>query len=508
MPNQWPPSSTLPHISIESDEDVVCDQERPRPELVDGVDPEQGQRVEGWGWIELFVAIQLLWGLLLFVPGMQPLRVYIRALPYVTSLGALVFYMQRGKGEPLAASTLWLLGVFGLLALNLLHEETHLLGGIAQVIFQVSIAAPMFWVPRAVRSEARFLRLLWVIFAASFVSAAIGVLQVYYPDQFMPPEFSALGRALNPELVHALTYTGADGREIIRPPGLTDLPGGAAISGLTTMVLGIALAVHGHRTKIVRALCFAAAPIGMTALYLTQVRSFTVMAVVSVWLFAAMRLRQGRIVQGGWIVIASVGLVAASFMWAATLGGESLSERFSGLADTGFFTTFQENRGLFIQYTLDELLFKYPWGAGLGRWGMMHVYFGDASMWQAPPIHVEIQMTGWLLDGGVLMWVFYGGALASALRFGYLLAVRDVSDSLNTSPQSSCLSRSRSSASVLRARCSTRSSALSSGPSRRGCSVPRRAFRKWGRTGSVGKIRRERDSRSVPHVLHPDAPPW
>lgn len=445
MPNQWPPSSTLPDILTESDRDLVSGQARPGPEPVDGstwlsIDPEQSRWVEGsrheaaegWGWIELFVAIQLLWGLLLFVPGMQPLRVYIRALPYVTSLGALVFYMRRGTGEPLAASTLWLFGVFGLLALNLLHEETHLLAGIAQVIFQVSIAAPMFWVPRAVRSEARFLRLLWVIFAASFVSAAIGVLQVYYPDQFMPPEFSALGRALNPELVHALTYTGADGREIIRPPGLSDLPGGAAISGLTTVVLGIALAIHGHRRKILRALCFAAAPIGMTALYLTQVRSFTVMAVLSVWLFAAMRLRQGRIVQGGWIVIASVGLVAASFMWAATLGGESLSERFSGLTDTGFFTTFQENRGLFIRYTLDELLFKYPWGAGLGRWGMMHVYFGDASMWQAPPIHVEIQMTGWLLDGGVLMWVLYGSALVSALRFGYLLAIRGVSDSFQS----------------------------------------------------------------------------
>jgi hypothetical protein len=195
------------------------------------------------------------------------------------------------------------------------------------------------------------------------------------------------------------------------------------------MVLGVALAVHGHRTKIVRALCFAAAPIGMTALYLTQVRSFTVMAVLGLFLFAAMRLRQGRIVQGGWIVVASIGLVAASFMWAATLGGESLFERFSGLTDTGFFTTFQENRGLFIQYTISELLFKYPWGAGLGRWGMMQVYFGDASMWQAPPIHVEIQMTGWLLDGGVLMWVFYGGALVSALRFGYLAAIRGVSDS-------------------------------------------------------------------------------
>ena len=418
MSNQWPPSSAVPYLSIESDEDVVSDQERSRPELV-----------EAWGWIELFVTIQLLWGLLLFLPGMQPVRAYIRALPYVTSLGALAFHLRRGTGEPLAASAGWLLGVFGLLALNLLHEETHLLAGIAQVIFQISIAAPVFWMPRTVRSEARLLRLLWVIFAASFVAAATGVLQVYYPDQFMPPEFSALGRALNPDFVSALTYIGADERVIIRPPGLSDMPGGAAVSGLMTMVLGVALAIHGHRTRLVRALCFGAAAVGMTALYLTQVRSFTVMAVISVLVFAALRLRQGRVVQGGLIAVATVGLVAGSFMWAATLGGEALSERFSGLTDTGLFTTFQENRGQFLQYTLNELLFKYPWGAGLGRWGMMQVYFGDASMWQAPPIHVEIQMTGWLLDGGVLMWAFYGGALLSALRFSYLLAIRGVTDS-------------------------------------------------------------------------------
>jgi hypothetical protein len=385
---------------------------------------------EPWGWIELFIAVQLLWGALLFFPRMQPVRVYIRALPYITSIGAMGFYMARNAGERLPSSARWLVAVFALLAVNLLHQETHLAAGIAQVVFQISIAAPMFWVMRTVRSEARFVRLLWVIFIASFAGAAVGVLQVYYPDRFLPPEFSALGRALNPAFVESLTYVGADGRVIIRPPGLSDLPGGAALSGLTTMVLGVALAVHGHQTRLVRALCFGAAVIGMTALYLTQVRSLTVMAVLSVLMLAGMRLRQGRIVQGGWIAAVGGALVVGSFVWAAAVGGESISERFSGLTDTGFFTTFQETRGLFLEYTIDELLYRFPLGAGVGRWGMMQVYFGNASMWQAPPIHVEIQITGWLLDGGVLMWVLYGGALLSAVRLGYMLAVHGATDSL------------------------------------------------------------------------------
>jgi len=46
-------------------------------------------------------------------------------------------------------------------------------------------------------------------------------------------------------------------------------------------------------------------------------------------------------------------------------------------------------------------------------------------VWEYQPIHAEIQPTGWLLDGGVLMWVFYGGALLAALRYSYRVTVHD-----------------------------------------------------------------------------------
>ena len=412
MPNQWPPPSALPYEDLEPA--LASDS------IVD----------EGWGWIELFIAIQLLWGVLLFVPGIQPYRAYIRALPYLSSLGALLWHLTRRTKEVMSPSGRWLIAVFGLMMLNLLHTDTHLMAGIAQIVFQLAIAGPIFWVVRSVQTEPRLLRVMWVIFAASFISAGFGVLQVYYPNQLLPPEFSALARSLNPDYVQALTYRGADGTLIIRPPGLSDLPGGAALSGLITAVLGVALAIHGHPRKMVRALCFGSAAVGMTALYLTQVRSLTIMAVLSVLMFAVIRLRQGRVLQGSGIAVAGVAVIAGSFMWAVTLGGESLSDRFSGLLDTGIFTTFQENRGLFLEYTLREMLFQFPLGAGLGRWGMMHVYFADRAMWQSPPIHVEIQITGWLLDGGFVMWIFYGGALLSAVLFGYRLAVRGATESL------------------------------------------------------------------------------
>lgn len=405
-----PPSSALWQGSLETGARVAC-----------------AERESSWA--ELFIAIQLLWALPLFLPGMQPYRGYIRALPYLVSLAALVYHLQRGSREPAHDSSKWLIAVFALLALNLLHETTHLLAGIGQIVFQLSIAAPAFWMASSVRSEARLERVVWVLFGASLIGSALGVLQVYYPERFLPPEFSSLSRSLNPEIVAALTYVGADGREIVRPPGLSDLPGGAAASGMMTMILGLALAMR-RQHRIVSLACLASAVVGMTALYLTQVRALSVVAAGSVALFALVRFRQGRAFDGAAIVAVGVTLVVGAYAWAVGVGGDALASRFGGLIDDGVLQTFEDHRGQFLRYTLTDLLYEYPFGAGLGRWGTMHVYFGDPTLWQAPAIHAEIQATGWLLDGGIPMWFLYGGALVTAVWFSYLVSVRAASESL------------------------------------------------------------------------------
>jgi hypothetical protein len=165
----------------------------------------------------------------------------------------------------------------------------------------------------------------------------------------------------------------------------------------------------------------------MTALYLTHVRSLTMVAAGSVALFAVLRLRQGRTAEGTLSLAAGVVLVAGGYLWARAVGGDAVTDRFSGLTDESALRMFSEQRGMFIRYTLSELLYEFPFGAGLGRWGMMHVYFGDPTLWQAPPIHVEIQLTGWLLDGGIPLWLLYGGALAVAVRYTYNQAVHAAS---------------------------------------------------------------------------------
>jgi hypothetical protein len=405
MSSQWLPSNVLAHDFATASTPVDADRDK-------------------WGWSEAFVAMLLLGNVLLFVPGAQSYRTLVRAMPYVLSGATLAYYFRHATGERLPTSAKWLLVSFVLLLLNLLHETAHSMAGAAQIVFQICISAPVFWMARSIRSESQIRRLIRVVFVCSAIGSAMGVLQVYFPERFMPPEFSVLARSLNPEIVHSLTYVGADGREIIRPPGLSDMPGGAAVAGMMTMVLGLALALGSNERWFVRVVCAAAAVVGMTALYLTHVRSLTLVAAASVGLFAVMRIRQGRTVEGGATLAVGALLLAGSYLWAIAVGGEAVSERFAGLANDGVLRVFQEQRGSFIRYTLSEMLYEFPFGAGLGRWGMMQVYFGDATLWHAPPIHVEVQLTGWLLDGGVPLWMIHGGALATALLFTYRSAVR------------------------------------------------------------------------------------
>jgi len=58
--------------------------------------------------------------------------------------------------------------------------------------------------------------------------------------------------------------------------------------------------------------------------------------------------------------------------------------------------------------TFGQMLTDAPLGAGLGRWGMAGGYFGTVA---GKGIWAEIQFTGWMIDGGVLMIALYVGAL-------------------------------------------------------------------------------------------------
>jgi hypothetical protein len=392
------------------------------PEMHEVADESVSVPRQRWGWLEWFVLVQVLWGVLLFMPGSQGYRVYIRGFPYVASLVALIACMRSSGADSGSPGARWILASLALMTFSLTHTSTWFVSGTAQIVFQLSIAAPVFWTARHWITRERLERLLLLVFAGNFLSAALGLLQVYYPQTFMPPEFSRMALRLNADVVGALTYIGADGREIIRPPGLTDLPGGAAVSATITALLAFAFATRAQAEHRRRLFFLGAAVIAITVVYLSQVRSMLVMICVCMLSVGVVRLRQGRVAHSAWIVGSAAALVAASFVWAVAVGGESVTERFQSILETGIVQSYQENRGLFLTYTLQELLYEYPFGAGIGRWGMMAAYFGEPSNWRFPALWAEIQLTGWLYDGGILLWICYAAAVLSAAAHTYRIA--------------------------------------------------------------------------------------
>jgi hypothetical protein len=164
--------------------------------------------------------------------------------------------------------------------------------------------------------------------------------------------------------------------------------------------------------------------VGVTVVYLTQIRSMLLMIMGCMLAMALVKLRQGRVLQSGWIAASATLLVMGSFIWAGSVGGEVLEERYRGIVDSGLLRTYQENRGFFLSHTIFDLPFEYPLGAGLGRWGMMSAYFAEPENWRHPALYAELQMTGWLYDGGVLMWIFYPAAILTAMAFSYRLATQ------------------------------------------------------------------------------------
>src|SRR5438046_1576467 len=69
---------------------------------------------------------------------------------------------------------------------------TALLAGVAQVMLYFSVMAPVFWAPVLVKSKRQLRRIMVILLVCNGINAAVGVLQVKFPDQFMPRELSAI----------------------------------------------------------------------------------------------------------------------------------------------------------------------------------------------------------------------------------------------------------------------------------------------------------------------------
>lgn len=374
-----------------------------------------------WGFLELFVILQVLAPAILFIPGTQPLRVPIRLLPFALSIAGLVFVL-RAKHDP-RPHPVWLMlvSIIVYLSLMVLHPQTNsLMAGLAQVGLYASVMAPVLWVPYLVRDERQVLRVLAIVLVCNGINAGVGVLQVIDPDRFLPAEYSSVVEAQG----GPLGYVTDDGKQVIRPPGLSDSPGAVCGPATTAALLGfVALTLRlPWPIKLVGG-TFAA--LGVAAIFLSHVRTNILILggmVIAYLLVLVVQRQTARAV-----VAASVaaGLSIAAFTLAVALGGSAVVDRFSTLVGADPVTVYYSSgRGYMLQYDTAKYLADHPLGAGLGRWGMMRYYFGDADNPRSPPLWAEVQWPAWALDGGWVLLLLYQLAVVREVWYEWSISRR------------------------------------------------------------------------------------
>jgi len=382
----------------------------------DAIPVAHAERV-AWGFPEYFVISQTALPALLYLPGTQGIRLPIRFAAFAVSLAAFIWWQAQSHTRPPAHRAYsWVAGVMGLLALMLFNPyTTSLVGGLAHMMVYFAVMSPLFWAPALVRTPEQLARLLALLLICSGINSLVGVLQVYDPARFMPGELS---RVLSDVGLGAVTFRGPGGQLLMRPPGLFDTPGAVAGPGMYAALLG---AIFGLSAIPLwrRAGAFALSAAGFAAIYLSQVRISLVVAVLMFLIYAGVLMAQRRMAKASTFATFAITLVVASFAVAIALGGESITTRFMTLLTGDPLEVYYRARGIQLNNTFSEVLYTYPLGAGLGRWGMAGAYFGnpgDSGLW------AEIQIAGWMIDGGVPMLFLYGGALVVAALAQFRLA--------------------------------------------------------------------------------------
>ena len=374
--------------------------------------------------VEVFLLFEIACQLALAFTALGAARVVVRIAAFTASLLLLAILPPRGRSHPAGR---WVVLVLLIVGLGIFHPSTNgWVPGIAQAALYLAIVAPLFWVPRSPIDSATLRRAILIIWTFESVSASVGVLQFYFPGR-LEPNLSSVVAAVGNAYVRDLHFAAADGRWIIRPMGLTDVPGGAAVAGLYTVLLGTGLFLSERRVWM-RLACAASMSVGMVCVYLCQVGSILAVLVISQLAFAVILMWRGQKVKSTIMAVLVAAVVLGSFYWAVAVGGDDALSRVEAFRQSPG-DVYLKKRGRFLTETIQDLLPQYPLGAGLGRWGMTSHYFGDRANPDSSAIWVEIQWTGWLLDGGLPLIVAYVAAFAVTFQATLKIALsRDSGD--------------------------------------------------------------------------------
>ena len=374
-----------------------------------GKDSEARKTLADRPWLIGFVLLHIACQMLLLVPELSGVRTLVRMAGFGVSLAFLVLIpSSRVRRTSLRTCALCILALLGL---EFFHPEgSGLLAALASVMMKLAVLAPIFWVPRTGTTAKQLQSLITILWLFYTASALLGVLQSYFPGQFQPP-LAAVLLAKGRTALDGLRIELASGERMFRPMGLTDSPGGAAGAGMYAVLFGTGTLVS-EKTAFPGARLVAGGGMvaGLMCLYLCQVRSLVVMTGVCTLTLLATLLFSGRLSKLVGLLGAVGIIVPGAFALALAIGGESMTARLTTLIESDPGSVYYAHRGLFLEYTLNHDLPLYPLGAGLGRIGMVHRYFGEATgaLW------AEIQWTAWLLDGGVLLVFLYAAAILLA----------------------------------------------------------------------------------------------
>ncbi|WP_394848552.1 hypothetical protein LZC95_13965 [Pendulispora brunnea] len=365
-------------------------------------------------WLLAVIIVQFLCQVAL-MGSLGSYRAIVRSVAFMASLLCIFAIPKAGLRHPARSWSFVSLGLVGVQMLN--PNTAGALGGLAHWAMYLAVLSPIFWVPRLKIDMDDFKRIILVFWAFYALSSAVGVLQVYFPAQFQVDSHDATQNAMR----EGLKITLASGERILRPMGLSDTAGGAAMAGFYTCVVGSGLLL-GKTRWWGRSIVLTGMTMGVFSIYLSHVRSLLVMSLICMLASAAalgLRGKPGKFVLFAGMIVAIFGI---AWIFAVDVGGDSVRDRVSTLTERSAGDVYYANRGHFLEHTLEDLLPEYPFGAGLARWGMMGVYFGDFSR-EAPPIWVEIQWTGWLLDGGIALLIAYPAALVVSLWTAFKVAI-------------------------------------------------------------------------------------
>ena len=369
-----------------------------------------------------FLAVQFLCQALLMVERLGAFRMGFRAATFLSSIGMVILLSSRpARPHPvcrLAAITLLIL------ATGLLHPETIIISGMAHLAFNASIWAPLFWVGRLSLSSRGIWNILQFMWVFHTVSAVVGVLQTYYPETFAPS--ANFVQSLLGERSESLLINLADGRRVWRPFGLSDSPGGAASSGSLAIIIGLVLVTKdvGIVKRLVAAIGIAA---GIFCIYICQIRVILVITLLSALVMIIVQFLQGRLTRVAGMLLLIPAVLVGGIVWTQDIGGDAVTKRVRTLTEDTPTAVYYKNRGAFVEHTFASELPKYPLGAGLGRYGMMYTYFGDKRI---RPLHVEVQITGWLYDAGLLMVALGYAAVLATCFVTFRIATSRTADPL------------------------------------------------------------------------------